>query len=279
MTSKLTRDALHADYEALLKNSEMLQYLIIERRFSEEMIGKLQLGWVEHAGFTWFSFPIFDEHNECRFKKLKKPLTGPTLQEKGMVYPSGRKATLYPLPLFDAAQEEIVLCEGEPDTVAARSIGLHAFSGTAGAKTFDVAWFALLKCGKVRRCHLLMDNDETGKQATTMLTELILEHCPSWEIFTVSWPEDFPEKGDVTDFLRTYAGDDPAGALLGLTRRYMPPSAQERLCAELRERSSGHILPVQAFHNGIAYYTVPLERRGSTALYTITSKREIFPCT
>ncbi len=279
MTPKLTPNDVHADHEALLKNEKMLAHLSTERHFNAETIKVLQIGWVEHGGFEWFSFPIFDEHGECKFKKLKKPPTGPTLQDKGMVYPSGRKAMLYPLQLFDEAAEDILIGEGEPDIVAARSIGLHAFCGTAGAKTFDREWLSLLKRGKVRRCYLCMDHDETGRAATVMLIELLLECCPEWEISIVAGPQGFPEKGDLTDFLRQHAGENPAGALLGLSRRYLPPSPQERLRSELREYSSRHILPVQAFHDGIAYYTVALERRGETSLYTITSKREIFPCT
>lgn len=279
MTTKLTPADVQGDHEALLKDEKMLEHLKTERRFNSEMLEKLQIGWVEQGGYEWFSFPIFDEHGECKFKKLKKPPTGPKLQDKGMVYPSGRKATLYPLQLFDEIAEEIVIGEGEPDIVAARSIGLHAFCGTAGAKTFDREWFSLLKRGKVRRCHLCMDHDETGRAATAMLIELLLEHCPEWEISIVAWPEGFPEKGDLTDFLRQHAGDNPAGSLLGLMRRYLPPSPQERLRSELRENSSMHILPVQAFHEGVAYYTVPLQHRSETALYTVTSKREIFPCT
>lgn len=279
MTPKLTSTDVHADHEALLQNEKILEHLRTERCFSEEMIKMLQIGWVEQGGGKWFSFPVFDGHGECKFKKLKKPPTGPKLQDKGMVYPSGRKAMLYPLQLFDETAEEIVIGEGEPDIIAARSIGLHAFCGTAGAKTFDREWLSLLKLGKVRRCYLCMDHDETGRAATAMLIELLLEHCPEWEIYIVSWPEGFPEKGDLTDFLRQYEGDNPAGALFGLMRRYLPPSPQERLRSELRESSSKHILPVQAFHEGVAYYTVPLERKHERCLYTITSKREIFPCT
>ena len=276
---KITSDILRADHEALLKNAAMLQHLTTERRFSTEMISTLQIGWVEHGGFAWFSFPVFDEHGECMFKKLKKPPAAPALQDKGMVYPSGRKALLYPLPLFDNTAEEILIGEGEPDIVAARSIGLPAFCGTAGAKTFPPDWLALLKHGKVRRCHLCMDNDETGRAATAMLLELLSEHCPEWEISVIAWPEGFPEKGDLTDFLRQYEGDDPAGALLALSKRHQPPTPQERLCSELREKRSREILPVQAFHDGIAYYTVPLQRKGKISLYTITSERKIFPCT
>lgn len=279
MTPKLTINDLKVDHEALLRNEQMLEHLKTERHFSAEMIKALQVGWVEHGGHEWFSFPIFDEHGECKFKKLKKPPIGPTLQDKGMVYPSGRKATLYPLPLFDETAEEILIGEGEPDVVAARSIGLQAFCGTAGAKTFDQEWLSLLKRGKVRRCYLCMDHDETGRGATAMLIDLLLEHCPEWEIFVTAWPEGFPEKGDLTDFLRQFDGENPTGAILSLMRRYTPPSPQERLCAELRESNGSYILPVQAFHEGIAYYTIPLQRRKETILYTITSKREIFPCT
>ncbi|MDD5742292.1 MAG: hypothetical protein PHX87_02575 [Candidatus Peribacteraceae bacterium] len=277
---KLSAKDVQADHKALLANEEMLQVLIKERCFTLKEIKKRKIGWIEQDGFSWYSFPVQKKHGSYAFKKLKRPPKAPKTQQKGMVYPKNSQSTLYPLDSYDPEEDRIILCAGEPDTIAARSIGLPAICGTAGEQTFKEEWVEFLKKGiPSKKLFVFLDNDETGKKATDKLCQDFSRHCFEWEIYLVKWPDGFPEKGDVTDFIRQYEGKDVATALLELTERYSPPSRQDQLKESLRRSGSEKtILPLQAFHEGVGYYSVPLMQEGQPELFTITSKRECFPC-
>lgn len=280
MTAKIDTASIQADHHALLSNTEMLRHLMEDRRFNIEEIKRRLLGWVEQGGFSWFSFPVFDAHGECKYKKLKKPPTAPDAQPKGKFHPEGSVTMLYPLNDFKKGDDMIVLCEGEPDTIAARSLGLPAFCGTAGAQTFRVEWIEELREGNERKkVFVLFDNDEAGKKGTEIVIALLSKYCPSWEIFSIAWSEGFMDKGDVTDFLRNYKGDDPKTALLSLTRHYAPPSPQEQIKVSLRKGSYKVIMPLQAVNDGVGYYAVSLAPEGQSKLFVVTSSRECFLCT
>lgn len=224
----LTAEAIRKHHAALLARSDLVEYMQKQRCWSSQMIEEHLVGLVKIGKWEWLTFPIVHNgHVYCL--KLKKPPAAPEHQLKGKFFPAGKKATLYPLPFFNFESEQIVWCAGEPDTIAARSIGLNAICGTAGENTFQESWIEILKTGGTAKTfYSLCDHDDAGKTANEKICSLVSESCPDWEVRRVEWPEEFPKKGDVTVFLRQYKGDDPAGALLALTKPYTPSGQSEK---------------------------------------------------
>ena len=67
---------------------------------------------------------------------------------------------------------------------------------TAGANNFKYEWLKLLK--QKKRIYICYDNDAAGRRATEFLVEQLRG---STELYTVNWPKDWREKGDITDFI------------------------------------------------------------------------------
>ena len=291
----LSPEQIEAEHKLLLENSQWLQCLLNERCFTLQMIEKLQIGLVKHGKYWWYSFPVADKEGVYHFKKLKAlPKKGGD-QPSGLVFPKGGGSALYPLQLFDENNDTILLCEGEADTVAALSIGLPAICGTAGASTFKEEWIESLKEGKNnKKLIVAYDNDKTGREGTKKVLELFVELCPEWEFAIIEWPEDFPDKSDVTDFMHVHKDSEPCSKLIALAESYQPPTPTEKLIAELSKDSLPRILPVQSFYLGTGYYALSLrklvnskekkekkergEREDGIGTYIVTSQRECFAC-
>ena len=282
MSLKLTAADLESDHAALLADEVRLKYLTDVRGFTLETIKQYKLGLAFHYEWLWYSIPVFDLHKNCVFKKLKRLPDDEENPDKGMVYPGGRSAQMYPMQFFEPKRATIILCEGEPDTIIARQIGLNAYCGTAGADTFDEEWLGILKrFPEVVDLYLMYDNDDAGKRGMSTALLLLATRFPKWRLYSIAWPDDFKTvKGDVTDFVHSYKGDDVAGELLTLCKRYIPPTPEDLLKESLRKSGDQRaITPLQAYIDGVAYYTVTLLGEEGLGLYTVTSKRECFPCT
>lgn len=280
MKTDLSPERLKKDHQRLLKSKKLLKYLKEKRCFTPEAIKNHQIGLTTVGNHDWLSFPVIDRKGKCHALKLKRLPDGPDTQPKSKFYPKGAKSSLYPLHLFDQKAEVVYITAGEPDTVVARALGLNSICNTAGEGTFDEKCLDFLRKGrKKKQVTLLFDNDDTGRKATEHVATLIADICPDWEIYSVQWSEDFLEKGDVTDFIREYDGDDPKQALLDICFPYEPAKPQDRLLKELNEPQPTSVLPVQDFVGGVAYITVLLNRNGKSELFTVTSAPEIFPCT
>ncbi|MFA6039730.1 MAG: DUF3631 domain-containing protein [Candidatus Peribacteraceae bacterium] len=281
MSSKLTPNDIQTDHEALLADEARLKHLTDVRGFTLDTIKQYKIGLASHYSWLWYSFPVNDVHGTCVFKKLKKLPDGSGAQSKGMVYPGGRNAQLYPLQSLDLKNCPVVFCEGEPDTLIARQLGFNAYCGTAGAETFDEEWLGILqRFPEAIDVYFLYDNDEAGGKGMEAACLLLATRLPKWRLHRIEWPDHFKkEKGDVTDFVHLHHSDDAAGELLALCKRYVPPSQEDVLKESLRRDGNQRtIMPLQAFADDTAYYTVTLFQDGNLQLFTVTSKRECFHC-
>ncbi|MCA9370498.1 MAG: DUF3631 domain-containing protein [Candidatus Peregrinibacteria bacterium] len=279
MANSLTLKEIEENHQALLSDEAMMQHLLKDRCFSKAIIEDMKLGLYPYKGFQWFSFPIYDREGKPLFKKLKKLPNAPEAQMKGMVYPAKKKASLYPAHKINTEAETLFLVEGEPDALAARSQGLEAFSGTAGTNTFEKQWMDFFPYTEKKYVYAVYDNDEAGRNGKKKALSFIAEEFPEWELFSIEWSEDFPEKGDLTDFLlQLESKEEIEEELKKLAKPYKPPTSTEILLEELDQDSEKFLLPMQHFSKEAAYFSVPLRKNGMSSLHIVTSERECFPC-
>lgn len=76
------------------------------------------------------------------------------------------------------------LCEGEPDTICALSMGLNAFTQTAGCGTWPDEFSEALKGRDVVICY---DADQAGHKGAMKAAQSIAEHAESVRV--IVWPE------------------------------------------------------------------------------------------
>ncbi len=282
MRTEQTDESIISEHEALMRDPNgILTHLRNDRLFGMEQIEQLSLGYVQIGEEGWISFPVCDEKGAPLFKKLKRPPKHPDNQEAYRTVPKGQPATLFPLQyLRYAAGDTIYLCEGEADTVTLRSHGCHAFSGTAGARTFKAEWCDYFIRHKIKKIVVLYDNDRWGKEGSEMVCKILHANMPELDIQKIVWPQGFKEAGDVTDFI-VDGGKDSVTNLLKLVQPYEPMVDPEDDLYSTLEKGANQqrIFPVQAFHSGMAYFTVSVQEGQESKNYVISSKKEYFPCT
>lgn len=106
---------------------------------------------------------------------------------------NGGSQAIYPMDQLD--NEEILITEGPMDALKAISEGFNAVTNTCGVNGWKESWNRYLRD---KRVVLALDNDDAGKKETLKRTEQLTD-VESLKI--IDWPEDFPNGGDVTDYL------------------------------------------------------------------------------
>lgn len=107
----------------------------------------------------------------------------------------GRGANrLYPLHM--GIDQDILLCAGELDALALRSIGLPAVTTTGSESSFPLRIAEELKALGVKTAHILLDADECGEKGS-VLRKSRLESV-GIKAGIISWPKDRPPGHDAS---------------------------------------------------------------------------------
>jgi|21_taG_2_1085346.scaffolds.fasta_scaffold07206_2 DNA primase len=177
---------------------ELREYLN-QRHIADDIIDTLKIGFAKLNGFYWLTFPILDEDGKCVFLKLKRPPEAPDDQAKGMTYPSGAEATLYPLPYLTEQPDGFVLAEGEPDVCALMSHGITALCSTHGCGTWNEEWCEWFPHDA--KIILAYDMDDAGKAGQEKVIAMFKDKRPDIHIGILDWHKCFAKWGnDVTDW-------------------------------------------------------------------------------
>jgi hypothetical protein len=104
-------------------------------------------------------------------------------------------AVLWPGGVVEA-NDELIVFEGELDTLLAHSLGLAgAVTGTGGAGTWSDAWTRAMAHKRVLVCY---DIDDAGRQGAALVAKKLLLAAESVRV--VALPISEPPHGDFTDF-------------------------------------------------------------------------------
>lgn len=194
----LIEPGLIVDYHKALMNLKgPIRTMLKERRgLTDASLRKFQLGWDTER----LTIPIYDEYNTLvNIRRYK--WNSDNDQYKVINYEDeyGNKygeVRIFGIEHFFDSSDYVLWCEGELDRIIAEQHGFCAACPTAGAGTLKPEWLRLFKTKK--RVYLAQDNDEAGRIATSKLCEKLYKVVP--EVYVFTWPENFPVKGDVTDF-------------------------------------------------------------------------------
>ena len=189
---------LVSEYHKQLMNlTGPLRDMLRERRgLVDKTLVDFQLGWDGER----VTIPIYDEYNTLvNFRRYK--WNSNEDQFKVLNYVDEYNNTYGEVRIFgidrvlDQSIDYIVWCEGEMDRLINEQMGFPTACPTSGAGTWKPEWTKLFRNKK--RVYLAQDNDEAGRNATAKLCEKLYRIV---DVYIINWPENFPVKGDITDF-------------------------------------------------------------------------------
>lgn len=266
---KLSQEKVDGWHDAALRNADLMRWLAEHRGYNPETIDTYQLGWDGER----VTIPIYDQGELVNVRRYKRNST--TMAGKMIGIPGRNDARIWPLPLPDG---DVLLCEGEWDTILLRQHGFPAVTATGGAGTFDPSWVRLFAD---RTVTIAYDNDEAGRRGSQKVARM-LGPVAAVRILTIPG---LPDHGDPTDFfveqnrtadeLRTLVLD--AMPFVGSSRPAAGPAVQLPLYAASDAKYQGKLLETQILLSGKAMtpYTIPAR---FTASCSMNNKRYCGVC-
>lgn len=175
-------------YKELKNTPKAVEWLLTVRGWTEEVIDKHKIGFDS----TRFTIPIADKDGQYRNVRRYRP------GDKNKVISYGKgygKSRLFPISELDG--NPILLMEGEPDTLAALSMGFNAITQTTGANTWKIDQaYDLSKKDVI----IVYDNDKAGKEGAKKVSLTLMNKAKSLRIVTLP----VEETEDFTDFVVKY---------------------------------------------------------------------------
>ena len=184
-------------HKNLMQLTGPLRTMLVEKRgLTDATLTEFQLGWDESR----ITIPIWDEYNTLvNFRKYKwnsKDDQWKVINYKDELGNAYGEVRMYGIErVTDDSIKEIIWCEGELDRICSEQHGFPAACPTSGAGTWKPEWTRLFR--NKERVYVVQDNDEAGRIATKKICEKLYRIV---EVYVINWPDDFPEKGDITDF-------------------------------------------------------------------------------
>lgn len=226
-------------HQRLMRLTGPIRDMLKERRgLTDATLKRFQLGWDGER----ITIPVYDEFNVLvNFRRYKWNSTDD--QWKVLNYVDEYNNSYGEVRIFgidrvtDPDVEYVVWSEGELDRICAEQHGFPTACATSGAGTWKPEWTKLFRNKK--RVYIAQDNDEAGRIATQKLCEKLYRVV---DVYVVNWPENFPAKGDITDFF-TKCGQTSQDfqVLLDNATRYIDPSMVEERVADETEAQEVHL--------------------------------------
>ncbi len=172
---------------ALAADTHLIAQLSRDRGWRYAAMRELQLG-VDRGRIT---MPVRDDQHRLTGLLRYQPWPRPGAPK--MLATAGSRRALLPHPAAEPSMR-VLLVEGEPDMVAARSRGLPALA-VPGVDGWRRAWAPLL-CG--RQVTVVMDCDEQGRAAAAAIEHDLSAVC---EVRVLDLAPDRNDGYDLTDWL------------------------------------------------------------------------------
>lgn len=192
--TKLTEANVEAWHTAGKRADWLIRWLEEKRGYTLETIERFQLGWDGQR----VTLPIRDADGKLVNVRRRRDPRDPDQAAQGKVIgitAGANEARLWPLDTL-ATSAEVILCEGEWDTILLRQLGFdNALTVTSGAGIFRPEWVPLFEGKTVT---IIYDNDEAGRRGEQRVAAM-LARAGLVNVFVVHLPN-LPDKGDLTDF-------------------------------------------------------------------------------
>lgn len=213
------------------------QVLREKRGLTDETLRRFQLGWDGER----ITIPVYDEFNTLvNFRRYKWNSTEDqwkVINYKDELGNSYGEVRIYGIEnLVDEDIKEVIWSEGELDRIIAEQYGFPAACPTSGAGSWRPEWTKYFRNKK--RVYVVQDNDEAGRTAAKKICEKLYRVV---EVYVVNWPDDFMEKGDITDFfVKSKQSAEDFRRLLDNATKYVDPS-KEKVVADETEAHHVHL--------------------------------------
>lgn len=139
---------------------------LLDRKISERVLSDFEIS--EHNGTV--IIPIKDSFGTLLFNKYRRnPWSdvGPKYW-----YSKGGHVAIYNPKAMEYPDDELLIyCEGEFDTLAIESLGIHSCTSTGGASSFQEHWAVFFE--NKTNVIICLDNDEAGVKGSIKIQQLI----------------------------------------------------------------------------------------------------------
>jgi 5S rRNA maturation endonuclease (ribonuclease M5)/KaiC/GvpD/RAD55 family RecA-like ATPase len=165
------------------------------RGFTMEIIERYKLGLEEKYGKRWLVIPYFKGSNPIYAKFRSLP---PHDKEfRGL---SGREMPLFNADCLKKDMDEVILCEGEADTLACLSQGIECVVGVPGANGKKAVWIDLLDKLEPKNIYILYDSDKVGQEAAKEIAKRIgIDKVKNISLPEFKWVDEHGEERDGKD--------------------------------------------------------------------------------
>lgn len=182
-------------HQQLLKNPNMLKWLNVTRGINMDSIIRFKLGTDGHR--LWIPISVGG-----KYVNVRKHSPNKQDRIKTMSYSAGHGSIrLWPDTSIIAGQD-LVLCEGELDTILANQMGFNAVTVTGGAGSWRDEFSTLIR--DVKSIIFIYDIDIAGRAGVNLVSRRIQSLGKT--IKDVLLPITTPPNGDFTDYVVTYGG-------------------------------------------------------------------------
>lgn len=219
----------------LNKDHHFYQWLS-KRGVSEEVMALFNLSIHDHPQIgECIRIPYSEHHAKYRRDPLDE-------RKPKYLYDQGGKVTLYGVEHLSGETNDVVITEGELDSLVLWSLNIPAVSSTGGALSFQSEWAIDLANFQVYVC---FDNDDAGAEGMVK----VLKYIPDAKVIFI--PEQ-PHVKDISDFV-SRGGD--FHALMATARSYANITEVE----EERQQLAAKWLPTR-FHDAYINANRPQNR-------------------
>lgn len=189
----ITEGRISGWQSALMSSDEPLDELIARRGLHEETLERFQIGWdPDRQAYT---VPVRGPDRELwnvRYYTFDPNADTKIWSTRGM-----RVTELYPMSILESDPEDIIICEGEWDTLLTIQNGYHAITKTSGAKTWNTGWNVYFKD---RRVWLAHDADFDGQAANRKVGRSLMPIVKELRVIELPYPIEPKHGKDLTDF-------------------------------------------------------------------------------
>lgn len=172
---------------------DRLQHWLNARGISDSTIESFNLSDTNHylLGEETLVIPVNHPDGEFSFNKYRRSPFGVQEGAKYM-YDKGSRTQLFGADKLESLPDvDVVITEGELDTLVLHSMNIYSVSSTGGAMSFQEEWVGLLDDCNVFICY---DNDDAGAKGAVRTLEML----PNAKVIFI--PEQ-PDVKDISDFV------------------------------------------------------------------------------
>jgi len=150
-------------------------YLMDQRKLSETVIEKADLGVMKYGSQEWLVIPLKNPEGDIinmKFRSLLPPVERKRLKVPKYRNCSGREMPLYGSDSLSLRNDDmVIICEGELDVLAMQTLGYNdnVVSGTTGAGAFADPWLDQLE--KFKSFWIFFDGDQAGDEGAKKLSK------------------------------------------------------------------------------------------------------------